>query len=332
MLCASAIIAQGFANVKRVVASITTPAPIGWPRRRWLGWALAAGFALGGGACWGDPAQRESRPLGAPVADARDALRDPTTLAAWTAERLQALGTPTWLILGEQHDADSHQVLETATVRALATRGTLGALVLEMAEHGRDTTTLSANADEAAVQEALAWHEAGWPWARYGPVVMAAVRAGVPVYGGNLPRSEHRAVMADAAWDERLPPERLQALKQLIGTAHCGLLPPSQWGPMARIHIARDDRMAEALWTLRSAQRTVLLVTGVQHARRTQGVPVHLLRRHQAQPKGDLVVVELRASAAPRHAVDVPYPDADAVWLTPPTAPVDYCAALRRNR
>src|SRR3989344_3795515 len=81
-----------------------------------------------------------------------------TPLAAWP-DRLQALLPTDVLLLGEQHDAPEHQPLQ------------------------RDAT-------DAQAQAALQWNDAAWPWKAYGPVVMAAVAAGVPVLGGNLPRAQ----------------------------------------------------------------------------------------------------------------------------------------------
>ena len=52
------------------------------------------------------------------------------------------------------------------------------------------------NAERASAGlKPLAWDDAGWPWAAYGPAVMAAVRAGVPVLGANRPRSRMREDM-----------------------------------------------------------------------------------------------------------------------------------------
>ena len=110
-------------------------------------------------------------------------------------QRIDALLPADIILIGEQHDAPDHQALQRAAVTELARRGSLAALAIEMAEQGHSTTGLSTIASEAQVRDALAWAEAGWPWERYGPVVMAAVRAGVPVLGANLPRSAMRTAM-----------------------------------------------------------------------------------------------------------------------------------------
>ena len=93
------------------------------------------------------------------------------------------------VLLGEQHDADEHQELARLSVARLAQAPGLSALVLEMADDGTNTTGLASSATEAQVRERLRWNNAGWPWQRYGPLVMQAVRLGVPVVGANLPRS-----------------------------------------------------------------------------------------------------------------------------------------------
>jgi hypothetical protein len=112
-------------------------------------------------------------------------------------QRVDALLPADLILLGEQHDADAHQQLQRAVVLDLAGRGQLSALALEMADQGRSTLGLPADASETQVRDALQWKQAGWPWERYGPVVMAAVRHAVPVHGANLPREAMRAAIID---------------------------------------------------------------------------------------------------------------------------------------
>ncbi len=213
------------------------------------------------------------------------------------------------LLLGEQHDAPEHQRLHRDTVQALAARGRLAALALEMADQGAGTQGLARDADEAAVRQALRWNESGWPWAAYAPAVMAAVRAGVPVLGANLPRARMRAAMADETLDTRLPPQALARQREAVRDGHCGLMPQAQIAPMARIQIARDRAMAETVSQAVSASdaggpgRTVVLVAGRAHVDPELGVPRHL-------PPG------LQARA-------VTWPEA------PPAR--DYCEDLRRQ-
>jgi uncharacterized iron-regulated protein len=180
------------------------------------------------------------------------------------------------LLLGEQHDAPRHQELHRQVVTALAQRGALGALVLEMAERPHSTAGLPRDATEAQVRQALGWEQSGWPWPAYAPAVMAAVAAGVPVLGGNLPHSKMRQVMADGRFDLMLPGPALKAQQQAVRQGHCDMLPEQQVTPMTRIQIARDESMAQTLAQAVVPGKTVVLLAGGGHVDGQLGVPMHL--------------------------------------------------------
>lgn len=249
-----------------------------------------------------------------------DALDAATGAAQGWSRQLDALLPTDVLLLGEQHDATAHQALQRDTVQRLAARGQLAAVVMEMAERGHSTAALPASATPAQAQAALQWNDAAWPWQAYGPVVMAAVQAGVPVLGGNLPRSAMRAAMQNAAWDTHLPQAALQRQYTALREGHCGLLPESQIAPMARIQIARDASMAQTVQGVLQPGKTVLLVAGAGHVQRSIGIPTHWPDHVRAQ-----VVVALAGEAAPApHAGD-----ADAVVPTAAPPARDACAELR---
>lgn len=180
------------------------------------------------------------------------------------------------LLLGEQHDAEEHQDMHRKVVEALARRGTLAAVVLEMAERGRTTTGLPSSANEAQVREALRWGPGGWSWEAYRPAVMAAVAAGVPVLGGNLPRPHMRDAMKDTELDAALPGQALRDQQEAVRNGHCNLLPEHQIAPMARIQIARDRAMAQTLQQAATRGKTVVLLAGGRHVDERLGVPRHL--------------------------------------------------------
>ncbi|WP_298930380.1 ChaN family lipoprotein [uncultured Ramlibacter sp.] len=210
------------------------------------------------------------------------------------------------LLLGEQHDAPSHQEQHRQAVQALADQGALAALALEMAEQGRSTAGLARDATPAAVQAALQWNDKAWPWAAYGPAVLAAVRAGVPVLGANLPRSSMRTAMGDATLDRLLSPAALQAQQTEIRSGHCGLLPETQILPMTRIQLARDRTMAQVLAQAAVPGKTVVLLAGAGHVEPALGVPQHLsatlrvrAQRWPAQPPQKDYCEELRRQMAP---------------------------------
>ncbi|CAN7194523.1 ChaN family lipoprotein [Acidovorax sp. LjRoot129] len=239
---------------------------------------------------------------------------------AWPA-RLAALLPTDVLLLGEQHDAPEHQRLQRDTVLWLAARGQLAAVVMEMAEQGHGTAGLPRDATETQAQAALQLKDAAWPWKAYGPVVMAAVAAGVPVLGGNLPRADMRAAMADTRWDQHLPAPALERQYQALRDGHCGLLPESQIAPMARIQIARDASLARTAQAARKSGQTVLLIAGGGHVQRSVGVPTHWPADFNSK------VALAQAGHAPL-AINT---EADAVIATPALPAKDHCAELRQQ-
>lgn len=214
------------------------------------------------------------------------------------------------LIFGEQHDQPDQQRQVADAVQSLAARGRLAAVVLEMADRGRDTRQLPRDADEEQVRTALAW--TGWPWPTYSAVVMNAVRAGVPVLGGNAPKDQNRSAMADETLDQRVPDSARRKIAEAVRNGHCGLLPATQEPGMVRIQIARDLSLAGTLSrALADAKpdQQVLLLTGAQHASRDRGVPLHL-------PPGTALSVVMFGSESHdlqaderRHAAITPQPD-----------------------
>jgi len=224
------------------------------------------------------------------------------------------------ILLGEQHDAPEHQRIHREVIDALASRGALAAVALEMAPRGGSTAGLPRDAGEAAVRSALHWSDAGWPWPAYAPAVMAAVRAGIPVVGANLPRASMRAAMAESDLDSLLPGPALKAQQQAIRLGHCDKLPETQVGPMTRIQIARDRSMAQTLAAFAAPGKTVVLLAGARHVDRQLGVPLHL------PPELHAKILTLRAGAEPEHVRSVA--GVDATLVTPPVPPKDYCAEI----
>jgi len=240
-------------------------------------------------------------------------------------QRVQSLMPADVILLGEQHDASEHHAIERESVEALLAQRQLAALALEMAEAGRSTARLSTAATEAQVQAALGWDAKAWPWADYAAPVMAAVRAGVPVLGANLPRARMKAAMADVSLDAQLSDEARGAQQQAVREGHCNLLPESQIAPMTRIQIARDRSMAHTLAEQpRGPGQAVLLITGAGHAVRSRGVPQHL--------PTDLKVATVQMQAG--HNGDDgarALGDFDRTWKTPPLPARDHCADMKAS-
>jgi uncharacterized iron-regulated protein len=240
----------------------------------------------------------------------------------WRAQ-IPSLPNAELILLGEQHDAPEHQELSRLSVEVLASKQALSALVLEMADAGVSTEGMPTDSSEAAVRAQLKWNEAGWPWSRYGPIVMQAVRAGVPVVGSNLPRSSMAAVMADDSWDNKVPSTVLAGHRERMIQGHCGLLPESQVPAMARIQVARDERMAQTASTWVRSGKSVLLLAGAEHVKKDRGIPLLL----DAKSKGKVTVVWMQAAVAVKKDPAL----ADLDWQTPPVPFKDYCADMKKS-
>ncbi len=266
------------------------------------------------------PWRLHPRLLASLLALALSACASPAPNGQALARHLDPLLPTQVLLIGEQHDAPSHQSWHERIVAHLAQRQMLAALVLEMAPAGGSTRALDKDASEAQVREALRWDTRAWPWEAYGPAVMAAVRAGRPVLGGNLPLEQMRERMRDASLDARLPPPALARQQALIREGHCGLLPEGQIAPMTRIQIARDLRMAqtiEAALPQAAPGQVVVLISGSVHADKRLGVPQHL--------SAGVRSASLRLQAGGRALEGESF---DQALPTPPAPPVDHCAGL----
>ncbi|MBE2264533.1 MAG: ChaN family lipoprotein [Burkholderiaceae bacterium] len=239
------------------------------------------------------------------------------------ASRVQALLPADVLLLGEQHDVPAHQQIQQAVVQALAAQGVLAALTLEMAPQGGSTAGLPVSAGEAQVRSALRWDDDAWPWTTYGPVVMEAVRAGVPVLGANLPRNQMRSAMQNKALDNHLTLDGWQKQQENIREGHCGLLPETQIVPMARIQLARDAAMAQTVLAGLRPGKVVVLIAGNGHADAALGVPTHLERLATG-----LSQKSVRLSAV-NDGVGEHVASKEVVWITEAPPPRDYCAGMK---
>lgn len=269
----------------------------GWPH---LGIWLCAALLAVGCASPGDP---------------------PPAVFSDLATRLDALLPADALLLGEQHDAPQHQRIHRDVIDALAQRGALAAVVLEMAEQGHNTAALPSFAPEYLVRNTLQWNDRQWPWAQYGAAVMAAVRHGVPVLGGNLERAHLRRAMQAEEVDTLLDKAALRAQHAQIRSGHCGMLPESQIMPMARVQIARDVAMARTITQALQSGKTVVLLAGAGHADRQLGVPRHLASGLTIQS------LQLRAQTPSTEADQGAR--FDHVWPTAALEAKDYCAAFQ---
>ncbi|MEM9575827.1 MAG: ChaN family lipoprotein [Pseudomonadota bacterium] len=202
------------------------------------------------------------------------------------------------VFLGEQHDNPQHHETQAEWVKHLSPR----AIVFEMLTPEQAAKATAENRrDEAALEAAFGWEEAGWPdFTMYFPIFAAVPEAAI--VGAGVPRSQIRALMEDDlaqiigmetaqrfALDRPLPDGQQEARETLQREAHCNALPEEMLPMMVNVQRLRDAALAQAaLEAVEQFGTPVVVITGNGHAREDWGAP-SLLR--QAAP--DLTVFTL---------------------------------------
>ena len=241
---------------------------------------------------------------------------DQTLLRPWSVKRqatvdatafFTRLAQSSIVLLGEVHDNPLHHELRARLVKEIVKRReasgkntTKVAAVFEHVttdlQHEIDAAISSKDATDKerldAFFTAAKWRARGWPDAdSFAPLIDVVLKAGLPVYAGDVDRKSVRAV-AKPGGDKRLPAdaqrlkldlplaaEQQAASVAQIEASHCGILPKSAFEPMARAQRLRDATLADV--TLRAAEEhgAAMLFTGNGHVREDRGVPWYLAAR-----------------------------------------------------
>lgn len=199
------------------------------------------------------------------------------------------------VILGEAHDNPDHHRLEHWLLEALAARAPVRALVMEQFDVARQAeldavAVAPAGADRAAQLQTIMGR--GWDWPLYQPVVMAAIDRHIALRAANTSRRTLQTVARDgmgalgAGEAERLglsiPWSAAQQaqLEENIVKGHCGMLPATAAGAVARSQRVRDAVMADTLLSAATPKTgPVLGIFGREHARRDLAIPLYLAAR-----------------------------------------------------
>ena len=259
----------------------------------------------------------------APSSIAREILTSDKRLLS-QEQLINAVAAQRFFVLGEQDNNDPQQWLSGWFVEQLAARGQLAVLALGMLEGVGERVQLPRNASAAQVRDALQWQQRtiGYPFERYERVVMAAVRAGVPLVPANLQRANLPFVQNDPTLDGAVNPNARNIIMRHIIDTSCGLLNSSnapQLTALTRVEIAQDRAMAQAMRQNLQPNKTVMLLASQMHADRGIGVPQHL-----GNPSLLTVIMdEVRSDGGP------PNQNADVIWVTQASAPVNRCAGAR---
>jgi uncharacterized iron-regulated protein len=251
---------------------------------------------------------------------------------------LQALGTADIAILGEKHDNPDHHAIQRRLLAGLTQAQALASVSFEMLDSSQQSALDSlAGVDlgeEETVRSHLRWDEDGWDWALYGPLVLDAARANIPLRAANISMDEMRAVYAEplaAVVAEALGEAQLERLHREIDESHCGMLPQSQFPAMVRVQQARDAAMAASLDS--AAEGVRVLIAGNFHARHDLGVSNYLPETAGTVLSLGILEVSAQLTDPPQYLQEfVEVLPHDYVWFTPAVSAEDYCASLREGR
>ena len=269
-----------------------------------------------------------------------DAQTNNDALHVWSSKQnksiseqalLEALENAPLIILGEVHDNPAHHRLRARLVSKLmdgrANASPTAAPTSAVFEHAttdrqENFSSLNAQASRGTVDDAkLAaffdaanWKKRGWPASDiFAPLIKAVLRAGMPIYAGDVPRalimgvargssSSHSDLLTDQerarlGLDRSLGPEVDNAARSEIKDAHCGVLPDAMLTPMAKAQRLRDATLADVMVKAADLHGSAILFAGNGHARTDRGVPWYL-RARQSKPVISVMFKERRAGAS----------------------------------
>ncbi|MDA5558415.1 ChaN family lipoprotein [Shimia sp. MMG029] len=231
------------------------------------------------------------------------------------------------VFLGEVHDNPVHHSAQAGATLALAPK----AMVFEMLTPEQAAlVTPELLDDEAALGQALAWDDSGWPeFSMYYPIF--AVSGGARIYGAQVPRGLAREVLSSGNMDaamageasqykltEPLPEAQQTEREALQMEAHCNALPEEMLPIMVMAQRLRDARLAQsATQALRETGGPVVVITGNGHVRNDWGAPTLMDPSISVVTFGQL---EAEPETAP------PY---DTWVVTAPVEREDPCAAFQ---
>ena len=248
---------------------------------------------------------------------------------------------PDFLLLGEVHDHPLHHRLRLDWLTKLSALQPV-AIAMEQFDHERQSDLDAAHKRGDSVRDlagAAGFRFNGWDWTFYEPVVRLALERGNLLFAANLSVERARAIARGSATGEAALADWSSAdqlaMEGEIDRGHCGMLPATALGPMARAQLARDATMATVmLRARRESGLPVVLIAGNGHVRRDLGVPRHLLAQMPAARIISVGFLE-RGQVEPIAQADAGSPEAairyDLAVLTPPHQRPDPCEMFRQS-
>lgn len=240
-----------------------------------------------------------------------------------------AIAGSDYLLLGELHDNPAHHRRRGELLAELPAGASVVAEHLQLGQQVKAEGTLLDNLENAGFETK------NWRWPLHDPLFSAVRKAGLPLSGGNIPRTIARAVvregsraipaeLAEIVASNPLTAANTATLDAELLRSHCGQVPETMIPGLRLAQQTRDAAMFSAL--RQSAGRPAVLLAGNGHVRNDYGVP-RLLRQHR--PDSRLVSIGFLEDGAepPPEGQTEPY---DYLWITEPASRTDPCADFKR--
>ncbi|MBL4821027.1 MAG: ChaN family lipoprotein [Gammaproteobacteria bacterium] len=262
------------------------------------------------------------------------------------SELKASISNSQYFLLGEKHDNPDHHRLQLDLLNTLLASGHLDSFSLEMIDSSADALLETigrqnfGSLDE--LKNYLQWDDEGWEWPYYGPLIMAALEAGVTVRSANI-SSQQVGEIYGQPLDENiasvLQPAAIEQLNTEIDESHCGMLPASQFPSMVGIQQARDYQMAQSLTadlTNQSPGRIRMLVAGNYHIRQDLSVPNYIMALDSSTSRERitaLAIVEVNPESFDPDDYMQAFSNTrpfNYIWFTPAISNEDYCASLQQ--
>lgn len=235
------------------------------------------------------------------------------------------------VILGEVHDDPETHRVQVEIISRILDSGFRPALCFEMLTYQEEAAYLALiegsvqsrdgrqSLGSDSLRDALKWERRGWPiWDAYAPMFMLASQYGLVVRHGDLPPELMRnlvrygllalpKLLRDKMFGSMTEVEfslLSDRLQYAFSDTHSKGIKMSELGGLILAQMARDAHMA---YRVSSVRMPVILIAGLEHARKDRGVPFHLKLRAP-----ELRVVSVALTGSVQNGDVLPF---DFLWM-----------------
>lgn len=246
------------------------------------------------------------------------------------------------ILIGEKHDNPDHHMLEQLILKHRLSEAAGATVVFEMLDDTQQDQIASVNASYApeTLPDALNWNGKAWPWEDYGSVITEALDGGASLVAGNISRAQLKSIYAKGNEELNNDAQLRSALKvdqsvreellDEIYEQHCQVMARDKLSPMVNIQLARDAHMASAIETAQT--KTVILIAGAYHVRKSMAVPLHLQLQNSERSPVVVILAEVPQDLdGLEQYLKEQATNADYLWFTPRFTNKDYCEAFRKK-